>query len=149
MHMQGLHLICVLVSLGTGGTEVKNAWMSAMGLVLLRASLRGSEVSSRSMTWMSVCFPKLSMVSIGLRVFAFFVAGPSESSLMLMISGKVDVDGVLTRVAGFPVLQLGDWGKWSCPVARVRTNWRALMWQWWHWWGPHCFEQMPQDDNMC
>lgn len=149
MHMQGLHLICVLVSLGTGGTEVKNAWMSAMGLVLLRASLRGSEVSSRSMTWMSVCFPKLSMVSIGLRVFAFFVAGPSESSLMLMISGKVDVDGVLTRVAGFPVLQLGDWGKRSCPVARVRTNWRALMWQWWHWWGPHCFEQMPQDDNMC
>ena len=39
MHMQGLHLIRVLVSLGTGGTEVKNAWMSAMGLVLLRTSL--------------------------------------------------------------------------------------------------------------
>ena len=111
MHMQGLHLIHVLVSLGTGGTEVKNAWMSAMGLVLLRASLQGSEVSSRSMTWMSVCFPKLSMVSIGLRVFAFFVAGPSESSLMLTISGKVDVDGVLTRVAGFPVLRAGRLGE--------------------------------------
>ena len=43
--------------------------------------------------------------------FCFLCSWPSESSLMLTISGKVDVDGVLTRVAGFPVLRAGRLGE--------------------------------------
>ena len=51
-----------------------------MWLVLLRVSSRGLKESSMSMTWMSVCIPRSSKVSKGLRVFAFFVAGVLSSS---------------------------------------------------------------------
>ena len=102
-HAQRLQLIRDLVSPGRGFTEVKKAWMSAIALVLLRVSSRGSEASSRSMTWTSVCIPKSSRVSIGLRGFAFFGAGSST----LTISDEVDVDGFLTRVARLPVLRAG------------------------------------------
>ena len=47
---------------------------------LLRVSSRGLKESSMSMTWTSVCIPRSSKVSKGLRVFTFFVAGALSSS---------------------------------------------------------------------
>ena len=81
-----------------------------MWLVLLRVSSRGSKESSMSMTWTSVCIPRSSKVSKGLRVFAFFVAGALSSSSSVG-AGDDSLDVLWLRAARLPVLRVREPGR--------------------------------------
>lgn len=117
-HLQRTQLIHILVCPTAGGAEVKKNWRLAVWLLLLRLSSQGLQESSRSMTWTSVCIPRLSKVSKGLRVFAFFIAAMSLSSISVG-AGDESLDVLRLRAAHLPVLWVRE------PGAGVLSTWSS------------------------
>lgn len=93
---------------------MKKYLMSAMGSVLLRDSSRGSETSSISITWTSVCIPRSSTVSKGPSVLVFFDAGMSSSVPSIVSEGDDPLAGPIGH------LQVG-----AKPDASVRSKSRS------------------------
>ena len=64
--------------------------------------MQGSDTSSMSMTWTSVCIPKVSKVSEGLTVFAFLMISTTLSISPVDVAGDDPLVGPVLRARHLP-----------------------------------------------